>query len=201
MAFCDQGESYTATEKGPRTVLWTWHQAAWSDLIHAAQQLALTLLQATCGNPAALIHNYLGTEGRGLIQNIKHNVMAVLKPIEVVFLQPETALRALGCSLKAQSYWENVRQSFSAEESNSVTPCPNCCLWMDPGTCNPLSCAQAPSSENASWQRPQLYQRDQAAEKPGSSEPMLAQQLKGSASSHPFMKCAVVQGMHPPVLQ
>lgn len=76
----------------PRTILCTWSQAAWSGLTQSAQQLALNLLWATHGNLVALVHDYLGIEGRGLVQTITGNVKAVLKPIEVVFHAAFTAL-------------------------------------------------------------------------------------------------------------
>lgn len=171
----------------------------------AAQQLALNLLQATCGNVAALIHDYLGIEGRVLVQNIRDNVRAVLKPTEVVFLQLETALHGVGCSLKAQCYWDSVGRSFSAEETNTVMLCPHCRLGSDPGACNPLSHPRAPSSENTSWQRPAVPDRPSSR---GAWElrvhacflalfHLAAQQPKGSAPSLSFRKRAVEQGTGP----
>lgn len=144
-------------------------------LILVAQQLALNLLCAPCSNPVALTHYFLEVEGRVSVQSFRDNVKSVPQPIEVVvFWQLETVPHALGYSLKVQCYWDSVEWLFSEESSNTVTLCPYCWLGMDPGARNSLSHARALSSESTSWQRPQLYQRDQAAEVPGSSESMLA---------------------------
>lgn len=122
--------------------------------------------------------------------------MAVLKPIEVVFLQPGTALYALRCSLKVQSCWDNIGQSL-VQRIQIWWRFVQTAVWeWNPGACNPVSHPEH-HLHRTQADRGHSYTRDQAAELPGSSEPMFAQQLKGSAPSHSFIKCAVVQGTGP----
>lgn len=192
MALRDQG--YTGTEKGLRIVLWTWTQTARSGLIRAAQQLATNLHWATYGNPAGLMHDYLGIQGRVLVQNIRGNVKAVLQAIQVVFFY---SLR-LHCMLWDVAWRHNATgTACGVEESNRLTLYPYCWLGTDPGACSPLRRAQH-HPQRAQAGRGHRGTRDTRVQVcfPALFH-LAAQQPKGFVPSRSFRKWAGERGTGP----